>query len=150
MKRWHRRLIIVCIAISSFFIAAFSAVYAFNDNIVFFFTPSQLIEKMEQLPKKDFRVGGMVVAGSVVYSVSGERDCIRFLITDMKAELEVRFCGFVPALFMEGQGVVASGYMSDGTFLAKELLAKHDENYMPSGVERPSNLLKSLEGMVPH
>lgn len=100
---------------------------AFNSNLQFSYTPSQ-IAAHEAPQGRTFRVGGLVQAGTVV------RDGVdvRFLVTDTAKTVPVRFQGILPDLFKEGKGVVAQGQLgSDGVFVAREVLAKHDENYMP-------------------
>ena len=100
---------------------------AFNSNLVFFYTPSQVMAK-EAPQGKTFRIGGLVTAGSVT------RDgvTVRFNVTDTAQTMPVRFEGVLPDLFKEGKGVVAQGQLgADGVFAAREVLAKHDENYMP-------------------
>ncbi len=102
-------------------------VTAFNQNLVFFFTPSQIVAK-EAPVGRTFRLGGMVEAGSV------KRDGVnvQFKVTDTAQVVPVAYSGILPDLFREGKGVVAQGSLGDdGVFRAKEVLAKHDENYMP-------------------
>lgn len=100
---------------------------AFNQHIVFFFTPSQL-DGQSLEPKQRIRLGGLVEGGSVVQ----EGKDLHFSVTDNAASLPVEYEGLPPALFREGQGVVAEGYVNEnGIFHAERLLAKHDENYMP-------------------
>jgi cytochrome c-type biogenesis protein CcmE len=102
---------------------------AFNSNLVFFFTPSQ-VAAHEAPRNRAFRIGGLVEAGSVVR----EKDAltVRFRVTDTAKTIPVIFTGHLPDLFREGKGVVAQGKMEgDGAFHASEVLAKHDENYMP-------------------
>jgi cytochrome c-type biogenesis protein CcmE len=100
---------------------------AFNSNLVFFYTPSQIAAK-EAPQGRTFRIGGLVQAGSLV------RDgvTVRFTVTDTLKNVTVRYEGVLPDLFKEGKGVVAQGQLgADGVFAAREVLAKHDENYMP-------------------
>jgi cytochrome c-type biogenesis protein CcmE len=100
---------------------------AFNSNLVFFYTPTQVAAK-EAPEGRTFRVGGLVEAGSVV------RDgvMVKFVVTDTAKQVPVKYEGVLPDLFKEGKGVVAQGQLGpDGTFVAREVLAKHDENYMP-------------------
>jgi cytochrome c-type biogenesis protein CcmE len=107
--------------------AAALVLNAFNSNLVFFYTPTQIAAK-EAPQGRTFRVGGVVLEGSVV------RDgvTVRFVITDTAQNTPVRFEGALPDLFKEGKGVVAQGQLGpDGIFAAREVLAKHDENYMP-------------------
>ena len=99
---------------------------AFQSNLVFFFSPSQ-IASHEAPVGRTFRLGGLVVAGSL------KRDgvTVRFEVTDLAQTVPVQYVGILPDLFKEGKGVVAQGKLEDGVFVAKEVLAKHDENYMP-------------------
>jgi cytochrome c-type biogenesis protein CcmE len=100
---------------------------AFNSNLVFFYSPTQVAAK-EAPPGRTFRLGGLVEQGSV------KRDgvTVRFVVTDMVRAIPVRYEGILPDLFKEGKGVVAQGQIGgDGVFVAREVLAKHDENYMP-------------------
>jgi cytochrome c-type biogenesis protein CcmE len=102
---------------------------AFQSNLVFFFTPSQVAAR-EAPRDRTFRIGGLVEEGSVVR----EKDAltVRFKVTDTASAIPVVYTGILPDLFKEGKGVVAQGRLgSDGTFKANEVLAKHDENYMP-------------------
>ncbi|MFM6990567.1 MAG: cytochrome c maturation protein CcmE [Rhodoferax sp.] len=99
---------------------------AFQSNLVFFYTPTQIAAK-EAPNGRTFRLGGLVVAGSV------KRDGVKvnFEVTDTAKTVPVQFSGILPDLFKEGKGVVAQGQLENGVFQAKEVLAKHDENYMP-------------------
>ena len=99
---------------------------AFQSNLVFFYTPTQIAAK-EAPGGRTFRLGGLVVEGSV------KRDGIKvnFEVTDTAKTMPVQFSGILPDLFKEGKGVVAQGQLENGVFQAKEVLAKHDENYMP-------------------
>ena len=110
-------------------IAATLVLNAFQSNLVFFFTPSQVASN-EAPRDRAFRIGGLVEAGSVVH----EKDAltVRFRVTDTARTIPVVYTGILPDLFREGKGVVAQGKLApDGTFRASEVLAKHDENYMP-------------------
>lgn len=104
--------------------------FAFRDSIVFFFSPTELLAEQRR-PDQLLRVGGLVVTGSLV---RGEGEAATFDITDGNGVVAVSYTGVLPDLFDEGQGVVAEGYMRNGTFEATEVLAKHDENYMPKEV----------------
>ena len=105
---------------------------ALDDNIVFFYSPTQVGEKHVS-PQRHFRLGGLVEAGSV--KKSGQE--VRFTVTDTHKSLNVVYRGLLPDLFREGQGVVAEGALgADGVFVAREVLAKHDENYMPPEVAK--------------
>ncbi len=107
----------------------FLALQAFSDNLVFFFSPSQVAAK-EAPVGRTFRLGGVVEPGSVEHEKDGVT--VRFRITDTAQTVNVEYKGILPDLFSEGQGVVAQGKIDDsGLFTASEVLAKHDENYMP-------------------
>ena len=113
-------------------IAAALVLSALNDNLVFFYSPSQVAEK-HPAPERRFRLGGLVEAGSV--KKAGKE--VRFTVTDTHRSVAVVYRGLLPDLFREGKGVVAEGALgSDGVFVAREVLAKHDENYMPPEVAK--------------
>lgn len=125
---------IIRISIFFFAISSFSAllIYAFSKNMVYFYTPSQVIEKEAPL-EKFIRVGGMVKKGSVLRSNNNLK--ISFKIYDLEQQINVMYEGILPDLFAEGQGVVMTGRLiNSNTFIADEVLAKHDENYMPPEV----------------
>ena len=127
MKPRHKRAAIVVGVLAAVGTAVALVLNAFNSNLVFFYTPSQIAAK-EAPQGRTFRVGGLVQAGTVV------RDgvTVRFLVTDTAQTVPVRYEGVLPDLFKEGKGVVAQGQLgADGVFAAREVLAKHDENYMP-------------------
>ena len=112
-------------------IGVYTILSSLNDNIVFFYPPSE-ISKIKKNSK--VRVGGIVKNGSITRE---EDNKIRFIITDYSEELEIIYQGILPALFREGQGIVAEGTLQPArSFLAKKLLAKHDENYMPPQIKR--------------
>ena len=106
------------------------AVVGFRETIVFFRPPTELVA-MNPPPTQRLRVGGMVVEGTVVRGQGAE---VSFTVTDYETEVRVAFAGVLPDLFREGQGIVAEGYWRDGVFRAREVLAKHDEEYMPRAV----------------
>ena len=107
---------------------------AFSDNLVFFVTPTDLVTR-HMAEGRTLRLGGLVQAGSVTRAVLDGKPAARFRITDGKDAVTVNYVGILPDLFREGQGVVTLGQMDpDGTFRASEVLAKHDENYMPQDV----------------
>jgi cytochrome c-type biogenesis protein CcmE len=113
-------------------VAAALVLTALNDNIVFFYSPVQVAEKKPG-PERRFRLGGLVEAGSV--RKDGQE--VRFTVTDLQKTVPVVYRGLLPDLFREGQGVIAEGALgADGVFLAREVLAKHDENYMPPEVAK--------------
>jgi cytochrome c-type biogenesis protein CcmE len=110
------------------------AVRAMNENVMFFFDPTQVASGEAPIDKR-FRLGGMVRPGTVVRE-PGTLE-MRFVVTDFQKDVSVKYSGIVPDLFRENQGVVAHGRLgADGTFVADEILAKHDETYMPPEVAR--------------
>jgi cytochrome c-type biogenesis protein CcmE len=127
VKPRHKRLIAIVGGLAVLAAAAALVLTAFEKNLVFFFTPSQVVAN-EAPQGRTFRIGGMVLSGSV------KRDGVdvHFVVTDTAKNLPVVYRGALPDLFREGKGVVAQGQLGpDGVFRAKEVLAKHDENYMP-------------------
>ena len=148
MKPRHKRFALIIGALAVLGTAAALVLNAFEENLVFFFTPSQVVSG--EAPKnRPFRIGGMVKDGSV------QRDGVnvRFIVTDTANDVPVTYTGILPDLFREGKGVVAQGKLDDNgtTFKATEVLAKHDENYMPpeaqhaldqAAVERTGRTLK--------
>lgn len=127
MKPRHKRLAAIALGVAALGIAAALVLNAFEQNLVFFFTPSQIAAN-EAPQGKTFRIGGMVQSGSV----KREGVEVRFVVTDTAKHVPVVYSGALPDLFREGKGVVAQGQLgADGVFRAREVLAKHDENYMP-------------------
>ena len=127
MKPRHKRAAIVLGGLCAVGVAVALVLNAFNSNLVFFYTPSQVAAK-EAPQGRTFRVGGLVESGSV----QREGVTVRFQVTDTAKTVSVRYDGLLPDLFKEGKGVVAQGQLgADGIFVAREVLAKHDENYMP-------------------
>ena len=127
MKPRHKRAALIIAALAAVGIAATLILNAFRSNIVFFFTPTQVATKEAPIGR-GFRIGGMVKEGSL------KRDGVnvQFIVTDFAQSVPVAYTGILPDLFKEGKGVVAQGTLaSDGVFHATEVLAKHDENYMP-------------------
>jgi len=131
MKRKQRRLLFVGLGMAALGLAAALILLAFDDNLVFFFSPTE-VQAREFSPEQRLRVGGLVEEGSVVRESDGLT--IRFNITDLSEIVAVSYNGVLPDLFDEGQGVVAEGHIRSGIFQAVEILAKHDENYMPREV----------------
>jgi cytochrome c-type biogenesis protein CcmE len=128
----RRRLWLLVASLAVLGAAAALVLTALNDNIVFFYSPSQLAEK-KIAPDRRFRLGGLVEPGSV----KNEGAEVRFKVTDLKQSVSVVYRGLLPDLFREGQGVIAEGSLdSNGVFTAREVLAKHDENYMPPEVAK--------------
>ena len=117
-------------------LAIFLLFKVLEDNVLYFYSPSEIKNSDEINLKKKIRIGGIVKKGSIQ---SSERD-IKFIVTDTKNEIIVSYSGTVPALFAEGKGVVAEGNLKDKKFfVAKRILAKHDENYMPPELQ---NIMK--------
>ena len=148
MKPRHKRFSLIIGALAVIGTAAALVLNAFEENLVFFFTPTQVVSG-EAPRNRAFRIGGMVKDGSV------QRDgvSVRFIVTDMANDVPVTYTGILPDLFREGKGVVAQGKLDDSgkAFKASEVLAKHDENYMPpeaqhaldkAAVEKASKTLK--------
>ncbi len=129
MKARHRRFLWIGAGVAVLGVAAALVLNAFQSNLVFFFTPSQIAAN--EVPKgRAFRVGGLVVDKSLARASDGLT--IHFEVTDTAATVPVEYKGILPDLFKEGKGVVAQGQIGpDGVFHASEVLAKHDENYMP-------------------
>ena len=127
MKPRTKRLIAIAGGLAALGAAAALVLTAFQENLVFFFTPSQVAAR-EAPTGRTFRIGGMVEKGSV----KREGVEVRFVVTDTAKSIPVLYSGALPDLFREGKGVVAQGQLgADGVFRAREVLAKHDENYMP-------------------
>ena len=129
MKPRHKRIAMVTVGLAALAVVAGLILAAFQQNLVFFFTPSQVAAN-EAPQGKTFRIGGMVENGSVKRQPDGVT--VHFIVTDTAKSIPVVFHGALPDLFREGKGVVAQGRVgTDGVFQAAEVLAKHDENYMP-------------------
>ena len=147
MKPRHKRLAIIAAGVAALAVAAALVLNAFQSNLVFFFSPSQIAAG--EAPKdRAFRVGGMVQAGSV--KRLGDGLTVEFIVTDTAKSIPVTYKGILPDLFREGKGVVAQGRLGpDGIFRANEVLAKHDENYMPPeaahALEQAAKAQKSLK-----
>ncbi|MFZ9677368.1 MAG: cytochrome c maturation protein CcmE [Quisquiliibacterium sp.] len=129
MKPRHRRMLWIAGGVAALSVAVALVLNAFQSNLVFFFTPTQIANG--EAPKgKNFRVGGLVEAGSV--KREGDGTLVSFRVTDNAKTISVSYKGILPDLFKEGRGIVAQGAIQpDGSFRASEVLAKHDENYMP-------------------
>ncbi len=126
MKPRHKRIAIAAGIVAAVGAAAALVLNAFQSNLVFFYSPSQ-VAAHEAPAARTFRLGGLVERGTV------KRDgtTVTFIVTDTARSIAVRYQGILPDLFKEGKGVVAQGQLKDGVFVAREVLAKHDENYMP-------------------
>jgi cytochrome c-type biogenesis protein CcmE len=145
VKPRHKRLAIIVGALAALGVATALVLNAFQSNLVFFYTPTQ-IAKGEAPKGRAFRVGGMVKVGSV----QRQDMTVRFVVTDTARDMSVSYTGILPDLFREGKGVVAQGKLgADGQFVAAEVLAKHDENYMPPeaqhAVEQAQKAAKTLK-----
>ena len=130
----HQRLILVTLAVAALIGAVLLAMWGLKDRAAYFVTPSDIVAG-RAAPDKAMRLGGMVVKGSLRRDSDGLT--IRFTVSDTKAETPVVFRGITPDLFKEGNGVVAEGRLqTDGLFVADNILAKHDERYMPPQMAR--------------
>ncbi len=132
MKPRQKRFVLIGLGLVALAVAAVLVLNAFQSNLVFFFTPTQVANG--EVPQgRSFRIGGMVESGSLTRE--GDGLTVHFIVTDMAKRVPVMFKGILPDLFKEGKGAVAQGQLgADGTFIASEVLAKHDENYMPPEV----------------
>ncbi|TKB32976.1 MAG: cytochrome c maturation protein CcmE [Nitrospira sp.] len=132
MKPRQKRFVLIGLGLVALAVAAVLVLNAFQSNLVFFFTPTQVANG--EVPQgRSFRIGGMVEQGSLTRE--GDGLTVHFIVTDMAKRVPVSFKGILPDLFKEGKGAVAQGQLgADGTFIASEVLAKHDENYMPPEV----------------
>ena len=132
-KKAKKRLIIVSLLSAAFIIGTIISTIILKDNILFFLSPSEVKNNNEINFSDKIRIGGMVKKGSVEI----DRQEIKFIITDLKNEIVVSYCGPVPNLFAEGKGVIAEGILKDKKFfIAQNILAKHDENYMPPNMKK--------------
>ncbi len=137
MKARHKRLAVIVSAVAGLSVAALFVINAFRSNVVFFHSPTEVVEGKAPVDKL-FRIGGLVEDGSLKRSADGLQ--VEFVVTDLSHKVPVRYRGILPDLFREGQGVVAQGRLEGGQFVAREVLAKHDEKYMPP------EAAKALEG----
>jgi cytochrome c-type biogenesis protein CcmE len=122
-------MLLVALLVAGTSLAAYLGLKAFNENLLYFFSPTDVVNG--KAPNgKSFRLGGLVANGSV----KREGIKVAFDVTDNQNTFTVKFEGILPDLFREGQGIITTGSLKDGTFMATEVLAKHDENYMPPEV----------------
>ena len=129
MKRRHKRIGFIVVGLAALSIAAYLVASAFRQNLVFFFSPTQVAAKEAPIDRT-FRVGGLVQEGTLKRDQDGLT--VHFTVTDTAASIPVVYKGILPDLFKEGRGCVAQGRVgADGVFYAESVLAKHDENYMP-------------------
>ena len=145
MKPRHKRIMWIAFGLAALGVATALVLTAFNRNLVFFFSPSDVVANKAPVGRT-FRIGGMVEKGSV----KREGVEVRFVVTDTVKTIPVVYKGQLPDLFREGKGVVAQGQLGpDGIFAAREVLAKHDENYMPPeaahAVEQAQKAQKTLK-----
>ncbi|MCB1858560.1 MAG: cytochrome c maturation protein CcmE [Gammaproteobacteria bacterium] len=146
MKARHKRFVFLFIGMAGLGLAVWLLLNALDSNLSYFFSPTEVAEQKAPTDHV-YRLGGLVESGSVQ---RGEELTVRFVVTDMAHRVNVEYTGILPDLFQEGQGVIAQGRMgADGVFVAEEVLAKHDENYMPpevaSALEKAHN--KGVSGM---
>lgn len=147
----QRRIYIIVGGLATLGVATFLVLRAFNENLVFFYTPTQIVAQEAPL-NKQFRIGGMVLEDSVIREPGGLK--VNFVVTDTAHSVPVEYSGILPDLFKEGKGVVAQGKLgSQGKFIASQVLAKHDENYMPpeaqsalDAAKASSNAAKTMNG----
>lgn len=147
MKPRHKKLALIIGGLALLGVATTLVLNAFNSNLVFFFTPSQVANK-EAPVERAFRVGGMVEEGSIKRDADGLT--VRFVITDRVKSIPVSYKGILPDLFKEGKGAVVQGKLGqNGQFSADQVLAKHDENYMPpeaaEALEQAKQAQKTLQ-----
>ncbi len=147
MKPKYRRLWFLLTSLAVLGAATALVLGAFNENLVFFFSPSE-VQAKGLAPDRRFRLGGLVEEGSVVRAEDGM--VVNFRVTDLEQTLPVRYRGMLPDMFREGQGVIAEGYLgADGVFMASEVLAKHDETYMPPEVAEALKRSGNWQGTDP-
>ena len=146
MKSRHKKLALIVLVLAALGIAVALVLNAFNSNLVFFFSPTQ-VAAGEAPTNRAFRIGGLVEEGSIKREADGLTT--RFVVTDTARTIPVTYTGILPDLFKEGKGVVAEGRLgADGLFAATQVLAKHDENYMPpeaaSAIEQAQKAKQTL------
>ena len=134
MKTRHKRIVFIVVSLAALGLAAYLVLGAFRNNLVFFFSPTQIATK-EAPVGRTFRIGGLVQDGTLKRDSDGLT--VHFTVTDTANSIPVVYKGILPDLFKEGRGCVAQGRVgSDGTFYADQIMAKHDENYMPPEAAR--------------
>lgn len=145
MKPRHKRLALIVGAVVVLGVAVALVLNAFRSNLVFFYTPTQIVRG--EAPKdRAFRIGGLVKTGSLQ-----RHDIVaHFIVTDTVNEIAVSYRGILPDLFKEGRGVVAEGKLANGQFSASEVLAKHDENYMPPEAKAAVDQAKQAARTLQH
>ena len=131
-KKVKLRILFISLLLISIILSIFLILKSLEENVVYFFSPTE-IKSLTEIKNKKIRIGGMVKNDSILM----DSNKITFIITDLKNEINVSYSGSVPNLFEEGKGVVAEGFLKDRSFLiADKILAKHDENYMPPEVSK--------------
>src|ERR1043166_5219492 len=133
LKPKHQRLVLLAIALAALLGAGLLAAWALRNQASYFYVPSEIVARPPE-PDRAVRLGGMVEKGSLHTAPDGVT--VDFIVGDGKARVPVRFTGITPDLFVEGSGVVAEGRMQRGTFVADNLLAKHDENSVPREMQK--------------
>ena len=147
MKARHKKLILIVGGVTVLTIAGLLILNAFRNNLVFFLSPTEILEGKAPA-RGTFRVGGLVEKGSVKKSADGLK--VDFTVTDLNKRIAIHYEGLLPDLFKEGQGIVAQGRMGgDQRFVADEVLAKHDENYMPPEVAKSLKQARPVETPAP-
>jgi cytochrome c-type biogenesis protein CcmE len=142
MKRRHKRIIFICVSLAAIGLATWLVLGAFRNNLVFFYSPTQVASAEAPL-NKTFRIGGLVQNGTLKRDADGLT--VRFTVTDTANNIPVVYKGILPDLFKEGRGCVAQGRIgSDGMFYADQIMAKHDENYMPPEAARALDQAKDM------
>ena len=148
MKPRHKRLAMIAGGLVALGAATAFVLAAFRENLVFFFTPSQ-VEAKEVPQGRPFRIGGLVVPGTLKRQTDGLT--VQFVVTDTAKNVPVVYRGILPDLFREGKGVVTQGKLGgDGVFYASEVLAKHDENYMPPAAADAIKQAQSINEKAAH
>ena len=143
MKKRHKRVVFIVVSLAALGLASWLVLGAFRNNLVFFFSPTQIATKEAPIGRT-FRIGGLVENGSLKRDTDGLT--IRFKVTDTANTIPVVYKGILPDLFKEGRGCVAQGRVgSDGVFYADQIMAKHDENYMPPEAARALDQAKDME-----
>ena len=152
MKRRHKRIAFIFVGLAGLAVAAYLVSNAFRNNLVFFFSPTQVAAK-EAPVDRTFRIGGLVQDGTLKRDSDGLT--VRFIVTDTAASVPVVYKGILPDLFKEGRGCVAQGKIgADGVFQADQVLAKHDENYMPpeagQAIDKAKHAREAAKSVVPN
>ena len=143
MKKRHKRVVFIFACLAAIGLATWLVLGAFRNNLVFFFSPTQIATK-EAPVGKTFRIGGLVQNGTMKRDTDGLT--VRFTVTDTANTIPVVYKGILPDLFKEGRGCVAQGHVgADGVFYADQIMAKHDENYMPPEAARALDQAKDMD-----